>query len=206
MSEFPAQPPLLIDLLCFAIFASSTTWAVTQFAVSNSSIGYGTLAGLSFGAMFALGQRVKNRLFPAPSSSSKYQINTLPRATDLPSAHQIARRKPAISVAFDNTCINTMRAGIKLESIAWQDIHRIVIVSGNHFLTMPYWMIMTDKSEIRLPNDTPGLDYLIAEFSLKLPHYNNDKIHAAVITAMDAMEGRFDIWHKNTMADNRYIS
>jgi len=195
MSETPSQPPLVVYLLGFAAAACCAAWSGAQFALTGSSLGYGVLTGLSFGAMFAFGQRVKNRLFPTPAST-KWKINAGPSAADLRPAQRAAARAKPVTVAFDEEFIKTARAGAELESIAWQDVSRIVINIGDNFLPMPYWMIATDKGGIRLPNDTPGLENLMEEFKVKLPGYDNDATYNAVISAMGAMEGTFEVWKK----------
>src|SRR5450830_1855738 len=123
MSETPSQPPLVVYLLGFAAAACCAAWSGAQFALTGSSLGYGVLTGLSFGAMFAFGQRVKNRLFPAPESN-KWKINGGPSAADLRPAQRAAARAKPLTVAFDDSLISTLRAGAVLESIAWQDINR----------------------------------------------------------------------------------
>jgi len=195
MSDKPNQPPLFAYLIGFALSACCAVWAGSQFALTGSSIGYGVLTGLAFGAMFAFGQRVKNRLFPTPEST-KWKINAGPSAADLRPAKRAAARAKPVTVAFDDEFIRTTRAGAELESIAWQDVERIVITIGDDFLPMPYWMIATAKGGIRLPNDTPGLESLMEEFKVKLPGYDNDATYTAVIAAMGAMEGVFEVWKK----------
>ncbi|ASU39777.1 hypothetical protein hmeg3_16810 [Herbaspirillum sp. meg3] len=195
MSDTPSQPPLFAYIIGFALAACCAIWAGSQFALTGSSLGYGVLTGLSFGAMFAFGQRVKNRLFPTPEST-KWKINAGPTAADLRPARRAAARAKPMTVAFDEEFIKTSRAGTELESIAWQDINRIVITIGDDFLPMPYWMIATTKGGIRLPNDTPGLEGLMEEFKVKLPGYDNDATYNAVISAMGAMEGTFEVWKK----------
>jgi len=195
MSDTPSQPPLFAYIIGFALAACCAIWAGSQFALTGSSLGYGVLTGLSFGAMFAFGQRVKNRLFPTPEST-KWKINAGPTAADLRPARRAAARAKPMTVAFDEEFIKTSRAGAELESIAWQDINRIVITIGDDFLPMPYWMIATTKGGIRLPNDTPGLEGLMEEFKVKLPGYDNDATYNAVISAMGAMEGTFEVWKK----------
>ncbi|MFL9877267.1 hypothetical protein PQR63_02640 [Herbaspirillum rhizosphaerae] len=199
MSDTPLQPPLFAYIIGFALAACCAIWAGSQFALTGSSIGYGVLTGLSFGAMFAFGQRVKNRLFPTPEST-KWKINAGPTAADLRPARRAAARAKPMTVAFDAEFIKTSRAGAELESIAWQDINRIIITIGDDFLPMPYWMIATTKGGIRLPNDTPGLEALMEEFKVKLPGYDNDATYNAVISAMGAMEGTFEVWKKATPA------
>lgn len=196
MSETPSQPPLIVYLLGFAAAAACAAWAGAQFALTGSSIGYGVLTGLAFGAMFAFGQRVKNRLFPTPESS-KWKINAGPSAADLRPAQRAAARAKPLSIAFDDSVVKTMRNGAEQESIAWQDIQRIIIAIGDNFLPMPYWMLATDKGGIRIPNDAPGLENLMEEFKQKLPGYDNDATYAAVIAAMGAMEGTFEIWRRS---------
>ncbi|WP_050476671.1 hypothetical protein [Herbaspirillum rhizosphaerae] len=193
MSDTPSQPPLFAYLIGFALAACCAIWAGSQFALTGSSIGYGVLTGLSFGAMFAFGQRVKNRLFPTPEST-KWKINAGPTAADLRPARRAAARAKPVTVAFDDEFIKTSRGDAELESIAWQDVNRIVITIGDDFLPMPYWMIATVKGGIRLPNDTPGLESLMEEFKSKLPGYDNDATYQAVISAMGAMEGVFEVW------------
>jgi len=199
MSDTPSQPPLFAYIIGFALAACCAIWAGSQFALTGSSLGYGVLTGLSFGAMFAFGQRVKNRLFPTPEST-KWKINAGPTAADLRPARRAAARAKPMTVAFDEEFIKTSRAGAELESIAWQDINRIVITIGDDFLPMPYWMIATTKGGIRLPNDTPGLEALMEEFKVKLSGYDNDATYNAVISAMGAMEGTFEVWKKATPA------
>src|SRR5450830_1200191 len=183
MSDTPSQPPLFAYIIGFALAACCAIWAGSQFALTGSSLGYGVLTGLSFGAMFAFGQRVKNRLFPTPEST-KWKINAGPTAADLRPARRAAARAKPMTVAFDEEFIKTSRAGAELESIAWQDINRIVITIGG----------------IRLPNDTPGLEALMEEFKVKLSGYDNDATYNAVISAMGAMEGTFEVWKKATPA------
>ena len=195
MSDTPSQPPLFVYIIGFALAACCAVWAGSQFALTGSSLGYGVLTGLSFGAMFAFGQRVKNRLFPTPAST-KWKINAGPTAADMRPARRAAARAKPMTVAFDDEFIKTSRGDAELESIAWQDINRIVITIGDDFLPMPYWMLATTKGGIRLPNDTPGLESLMEEFKVKLPGYDSDATYDAVIAAMGAMEGSFEVWKK----------
>ncbi|MFZ1181486.1 MAG: hypothetical protein WAN92_08275, partial [Herbaspirillum sp.] len=70
MSDTSSSPPLITFLIVFALATCCALWAGTQFiAQTGSNVGYGLLTGLSFGAMFACLQRVKERLFPAPAST-----------------------------------------------------------------------------------------------------------------------------------------
>jgi len=195
MSETPSQSPLVVYILGFIAAACCAAWSGAQFAITGSNIGYGVLTGLSFGAMFAFGQRVKNRLFPTPAST-QWKINAGPSAADLRPAKRAAARAKPIAVEFDDDAVSTTRNGAALENIAWQDINRIVITIGDDFLPMPYWMIATDKGGIRVPNDAPGLESLMEAFKLKLPGYDSDATYQAVISAMGAMEGTFEVWKK----------
>lgn len=196
MSETPSQPPLIVYLIGFVIAAACAAWAGSQFAVTGSHVGYGALAGLAFGAMFAFGQRLRNRLFPT-RESSRWKINPAPSGPDLrPAQRALARAKP-LTVELDEDAVKTLRGGTEQESIAWQDIQRIVITIGDNFLPMPYWMLATAKGGIRIPNDAPGLENLMEEFKQKLPGYDNDTTYSAVIAAMGAMEGTFEIWRRS---------
>lgn len=195
MSDKPSQPPLFAYLIGFALAAACALWAGTQFALTGSSIGYGALTGLSFGAMFAFGQRVKQRLFPTPEST-KWKISGGPTAADLRPAQRAAARAKPLMVEFDELRVKTLRGGVERDSIAWQDIERIVITIGDDFLPMPYWLLVKGNGGVRIPNDAPGLEQLMEQFKTQLPGYDNDATYQAVINAMGAMEGSFEIWRK----------
>lgn len=191
MSDTSSSPPLITFLIIFALATCCALWAGTQFiAQAGSNVGYGLLTGLSFGAMFACLQRVKERLFPAP-------VLTRPRRVPSPHpARRTALRARPLTVAFDDEFIRTARADTELERVAWQDVEHITIAISGGSLPMPCWTIASAKAGIRLPNDTPGLENLMEAFKTKLPGYDDAAIHAAVINAMGALEGSFDIWHR----------
>jgi len=196
MSETPAKPLLVPYLVGFALALSCAIWAGTKFAINGSSIGYGALTGLSFGAMFAFGQRVKQRLFPQPEPN-RWKIANVPAPAALRPAQQAAAKSRPLTVEFDATTIKTLRGGIEQDSVAWRDIERIIIVIDDNLLPMPTWQLLTTTGGMRIANDTPGLEALIEHFKTQLPDYDNDTTYQAVINAMGAMSGTFAIWHKS---------
>jgi hypothetical protein len=188
-------PLLLTYLIGFALALACALWAGNKFRQTDASIVFGVLTGLSFGAMFAFGQRIKQSLFPA-SESGKWK-NRAPATPELRPAQRAAMRARPLTVQFDDNGIQTLRGGGIQESLAWQELDHIVITIGNPLLPMPFWLLATAHGGIRLANDTAGLEALTEQFKTRLPGYDNDRTYAAIINAMGALEGSFDIWRKS---------
>lgn len=190
MPDTPSSPPLITFLIVFVLATCCALWAGAQFiAQTGSNIGYGLLTGLSFGAMFACAQRVKDHLFPTLAS-------TRPSVSGPHPVRRAAVRARPLTVAFDDEFIRTARADAELARIAWQDVEHITITISGGSLPMPYWTIATARVSIGLSNDTPGLENLMEAFKTKLPGYDTAVIHETVISAMGALEGAFDIWQR----------
>jgi hypothetical protein len=201
MSDTPPKslqlPVLLAYLTGFALALACALWAGNKFRQTDASIAFGVLTGLSFGAMFAFGQRIRQSLFPAPESG-KWKSRT-PATPELRPAQRAAMRARPLTVQFDDNGIQTLRGGTEHETLAWQDLDHIVIIIGDKLLPMPFWLLTTARGGIRLPNDTAGLEALTEQFKTRLPDYDNDHTYEAIINAMGALEGSFDIWRKPTV-------
>jgi hypothetical protein len=195
MSETPAKSSLLPHLIGFALALSCAVWAGIKFALTGSSIGYGALTGLSFGAMFAFGQRVKQHLFPKPEAS-KWKIGNLPSDAHLRPAQRAAARAKPLTVECDASHIKTMRAGVERESLPWQEIEQIIISIGDATLPTPHWLLISNGGGMRIPNDTAGLDAAMEHFKVQLPGYDSSTTDAAIVQAMGAMKGSVEIWRR----------
>jgi hypothetical protein len=196
MPETPTKSSLLPHLTGFALALTCAVWAGTKFALTGSSIGYGALTGLSFGAMFAFGQRVKQRLFPTPESG-KWKIADIPSAANLRPAQRAAALAKPLMVECDASHIKTMRASVEHDILAWQDIEQIVISIGDKILPTPHWLLISNSSGMRIPNDTAGLDAAMEQFKVQLPGYDSDATDASIIQAMGAMRGDVEIWRRS---------
>ena len=198
----PREPPLLFYLIGFLLALACALWSGLEFSRSDSSIGYGALTGLCFGAVFAFGQRIKNRLFPAPPPD-KWKVSSPPAAAGLRPAQRAAMRAKPLSVEFDDSEIRTMRNDALQESIAWGEIAHIVISINDGVPPMPYWLITRENgsSGIRIPNDTAGLDALMEACPVKLSGYDSSTADAAIIAAMGAVKGSFEVWQKTNKAN-----
>jgi len=183
MSETPAKSSLLPHLIGFALALSCAVWAGIKFALTGSSIGYGALTGLSFGAMFAFGQRVK-------------KIGNLPSDAHLRPAQRAAARAKPLTVECDASHIKTMRAGVERESLPWQEIEQIIISIGDATLPTPHWLLISNGGGMRIPNDTAGLDAAMEHFKVQLPGYDSSTTDAAIVQAMGAMKGSVEIWRR----------
>lgn len=199
MNNNSSRRPLIVYFVGFTLAACCAVWAGSRFAATGSNLGFGVLTGLSVGAMFAFGQRIRQYFFPAAPSSA-WKVNAGPGTDNLRPAQCAAARARPLTVSFDDTMIQSTRNGAMVESIAWQDIRRITITIGDDFLPMPYWVLATAGGGIRLPNDTPGLEELTQACKTKLPGYDSDATYKAVIAAMGSMEGSFDIWQTGATA------
>lgn len=197
MNQDQSRQSLLVYLIGFAVAAGCAAWAGSRFAENGSNLGFGVLTGLSVGAVFAFGQRIRQYFFPTAASTT-WKIHTGPGTSDPRQARRAAARAKPMTVTFNEEVIDTVRNGAVRESIAWRDITRITITIGDDFLPMPYWMIATGNGGIRLPNDTAGLEELTEAFKTNLPGYESDASYEAVIAAMGATEGSFAVWKKGT--------
>jgi len=200
MSETPSKAALISSLipaiLGFLLALGCAAWAGTRFAQSGSSLLYGLLTGLSFGALFAFGQRVRQGLFPE-AAARRRKISAPPPPPKLRPALQAAAKANPLRVEFDETAIRVLRGSVESDSIVWQDIERVVITIGEKSLPMPYWLLVKGDGGLRIPNDTAGLEELLEQCKTALPGYDNDATYQAVINAMGAMQGTFEIWHRN---------
>ena len=202
MSETPSKAALISKLipalLGFVVALACAVWGGLRFAHNDSSLLYGLLTGLSFGALFASGQRVRQVLFP--ESMVRRKKIPVPSTPHLRPALQAAAMTRPLSVEFDALNIRTVRSGIERENIAWQDIERIFITVGDDGQTMPHWLLVKGSGGMRIPNDTIALEDLLEQCKTQLPGYDNDATYQAVINAMGALQGSFEIWSKNTTA------
>jgi len=199
MSETPTKATqlrsLLPILLGFVVALACTMWAARQFATSGSSIGYGALTGLSFGALFAFGQQIRER-FLGPARARRRRLTPVATATLRPAQRAAAKKTIPLTVTMDDKMIRTVRGSVERDSIAWQDIERIVIVISEDLPPLPQWRLIKAAGEMHIANDTPGLDQLMEQFKVQLAGYDNDATYEAVIEAMGALQGSFEIWRK----------
>ncbi|MBB3211475.1 hypothetical protein FHW67_000723 [Herbaspirillum sp. Sphag1AN] len=195
---------LISSAIGFLLALACAVWAGVHFAQSTSSIGYGALTGLSFGALFAFGQRIKQYFLPASSQrKQKRPINPAAVAELRPAQRAAANAKP-LNVTFDEDQIQILRGTTKLHSIDWQDLDGIVIDIGGSKLPIPNWVLTAQdrESTIRIPNDTLGIEQLTEQFRLRLSGYDNDATDTAIISAMGAAQGSFTLWQRGVALDD----
>ena len=190
---------LLSATLGFLLALACALWAGAHFAHSTSSIAYGALTGLSFGALFAFGQRIKLIFVPASGiPKKKRRISPGPVAALRPAQRAAANAKP-LSVTFDENQIQTGRGTGKLDSIRWDELGRVVIDISAGKLPIPCWVLFRQDGErsIRIPNDALGIEQLTEQFKLRLPGYDNEATTTTIISAMGATQGSFELWRQH---------
>ncbi|WP_050466324.1 hypothetical protein [Herbaspirillum chlorophenolicum] len=201
MSDTDDAPktPLPLSILGLAAAFGLALWAGIHYMTHDASLFYGLLAGLSFGAAFAFGQQIKNRIVPSKKRKTDWKVHA-PGAAELSPAKLAAQQARKISVEFDDEEIRTMANGLKREGVAWSAVNRVDIVISDEFLPLPQWMIGGDGAEgakgIIVPNDAEGLDALMEAMKARLPGYDNDATYQTIISAMAAMEGHFPVWSR----------
>jgi hypothetical protein len=166
---------------------------------NDTSLFYGLIAGLSFGAAFAFGQQIKNRLVPPKVKTTDWKVQA-PGAAELSPARLAAQQARKIGVEFDDDEIRTVVRGAKREGIAWSEVSDVTIRISEGSLPQPQWIIAGKSGEaikgVLIPNDAEGLDALLEAMKQRLPGYDNDKNYETVIAAMSAMEGSFHVWSR----------
>lgn len=198
----PSAPAVTLSAILasvgFLLALACALWAGTHFVQSTSSIGYGVLTGLSFGALFACGQRIKIYFLPKSKVAKKKFDASQEAVVVLRPAQLAAANVKPFTVTFDEDQIQTARGTTKLDSINWHDLGRIVIDISDGKLPIPYWILFRQDGEysIRIPNDALGIEQLTEQFSVRLPGYDNDAAMTTIIHAMGAMHGHFELWHQ----------
>ncbi|MFL9923533.1 anaphase-promoting protein [Herbaspirillum lusitanum] len=199
--QTPPPRPLFISVIGLACALGLAVWAAMRFALHGSNIVYGALAGISFGAAFAFGQQIKNRIAPSKPRTSSWKSASA-NLPELRPARQAAMQAKKLRVEFDEQNIRTLLNKTEREHIRWDEIDNITITISDEFLPMPQWLLIGRKREdqspkgMLVPNDAEGLDGLMDAFKLHLPGYGNDQTYATVIAAMAAMEGSFPVWSR----------
>lgn len=195
----PRDVPVLLSLLGLVAAFALGLWAGIHYMSNEASLFYGLIAGLSFGAAFAFGQQIKNRLVPPKVKTTDWKVQA-PGVADLSPAKLAAQQARKIGVEFDDDEIRTVVRGSKREGIAWNAVSDVTIRISEDSLPQPQWIIAGKSGEaikgVLIPNDAEGLDALLEAMKQRLPGYDNDKNHETVIAAMAAMEGSFHVWSR----------
>ena len=198
-----SRTALISAAIGFLLALACAVWAGLHFAQSTSNIGYGALTGLSFGALFAFGQRIKQYFLPASSQrKQKRPASPVPVAELRPAQRAAANAKP-LTVNVDEDQIQILRGTTKLDCIHWHDLSRIVIDISNSKLPIPNWVLFREdgESSIRIPNDIDGVEQLTEQFKVRLTGYDNDATNTAIIRAMGATQGSFTLWCRSVAPD-----
>lgn len=195
---------LISAAIGFLLALACAVWAGLHFAQSTSSIGYGALTGLSFGALFAFGQRIKHYFLPASLQRKPKRSSSPTPVTELRPAQRAAGNAKPLHVIFDESQIQILRGTTKMHSIAWQDLGQIVININGNKLPIPNWVLTTHdgQTSIRIPNDTLGVEQLTEQFRLRLSGYDSDITNNAIIRAMGATQGSFALWQHGITPDS----
>nr|WP_233170735.1 anaphase-promoting protein [Herbaspirillum sp. ASV7] len=195
----PRDVPVLLSLLGLVAAFALGLWAGIHYMSNDTSLFYGLIAGLSFGAAFAFGQQIKNRLVPPKVKTTDWKVQA-PGAAELSPARLAAQQARKICVEFDDDEIRTVVRGAKREGIAWSEVSDVTIRISEGSLPQPQWIIAGKSGEtlkgVLIPNDAEGLDALLEAMKQRLPGYDNDKNYETVIAAMSAMEGSFHVWSR----------
>jgi len=195
----PRDVPVLLSLLGLVAAFALGLWAGIHYMSNEASLFYGLIAGLSFGAAFAFGQQIKNRLVPPKVKTTDWKVQA-PGAAELSPARLAAQQARKIGVEFDDDEIRTVVRGAKREGIAWNEVSDVTIRISEDSLPQPQWIIAGKSGEtikgVLIPNDAEGLDALLEAMKQRLPGYDNDKNYETVIAAMSAMEGSFHVWSR----------
>lgn len=198
-SRPPREVPVLFSLLGLVAALAVGLWAGIHYMSNEASLFYGLIAGLSFGATFAFGQQIKNRLVPPKVRKTDWKVQA-PGAAELSPTRVAAQQARKISVEFDDEEIRTMVRGAKREGIAWSAVDDVTIRISDDALPQPQWILAGKSAEgikgVLVPNDADGLEALMEAMKTRLPGYDDDKNYETVIAAMSAMEGSFRIWHR----------
>lgn len=194
--------PLPLSILGLVAAFALALWAGIHYMTHDASLFYGLVAGLSFGAAFAFGQQIKNRIVPPRQRKTDWKVRA-PGAAELSPAKLAAQAARKIRVEFDDEEIRTIVMGLKREGVSWSAVQRVDIVINDEFLPSPQWLIGGDTPEgakgVIIPNDADGLDALMDAMKLRLPDYDNEKSYQTIITAMAAMEGSFHVWSRKPL-------
>ena len=195
----PRDVPVLLSLLGLVAAFALGLWAGIHYMSNEASLFYGLIAGLSFGAAFAFGQQIKNRLVPPKVKTTDWKVQA-PGAAELSPARLAAQQARKIGVEFDDAEIRTVVRGARREGIAWNEVSDVTIRISEDSLPQPQWIIAGKSGEtikgVLIPNDAEGLDALLEAMKQRLPGYDNDKNYETVIAAMSAMEGSFHVWSR----------
>lgn len=198
-SRPPREVPVLFSLLGLVSALAIGLWAGIHYMSNDASLFYGLIAGLSFGAAFAFGQQIKNRVVPPKQRKTGWKVQA-PGAAELSPARVAAQQARKISVEFDEEEIRTMVRGAKREGIAWREVDDVTIRISEDALPQPQWILAGKRGEdskgVLIPNDADGLEALMEAMKTRLPGYDDDKNYETVIAAMSAMEGSFHVWHR----------
>ncbi|ALU88998.1 hypothetical protein Hrubri_1794 [Herbaspirillum rubrisubalbicans M1] len=195
----PREVPVLFSLLGLVAALAAGLWAGIHYMSNDASLFYGLIAGLSFGAAFAFGQQIKNRLVPPKVRKTDWRVQA-PGAAELSPAKHAAQQARAISVEFDDEEIHTMVRGAKREGIAWNEVCDVTIRISEGSVPQPQWILAGQTADgsksVLVPNDAEGLEALMEAMKLRLPGYDDERNYETVITAMSAMEGSFHVWSR----------
>ncbi len=195
----PRDVPVLLSLLGLVAAFAIGLWAGIHYMSNETSLFYGLIAGLSFGAAFAFGQQIKNRLVPPKVKTTDWKVQA-PGAAELSPARLAAQQARKIGVEFDDDEIRTVVRGAKREGIAWNEVSDVTIRISEGKLPQPQWIIAGKSGDavkgVLVPNDADGLEALQEAMKQRLPGYDNDKNYETVIAAMSAMEGSFHVWSR----------
>lgn len=96
------------------------------------------------------------------------------------------------TVSFDNERITRARRDGRTESIRWDELREIEIVTTNEgpWLDDVFWLLLGDGVGCIVPSETDGMQALLERLS-ELPGFDN----AAVIEAMGCTDNnRFRVW------------
>ncbi|MBV8624338.1 MAG: anaphase-promoting protein [Herbaspirillum sp.] len=195
----PRDVPVLLSLLGLVAAFAVGLWAGIHYMSHDTSLFYGLIAGLSFGAAFAFGQQIKNRFVPPKVKTTDWKVQA-PGAADLSPARLAAQQARKINVEFDDDEIRTVVRGAKREGIAWNELSDVTIRISDDALPQPQWILAGKSGDgikgVLVPNDADGLEALMDAMKTRLPGYDNDKNYETVIAAMSAMEGSFHVWSR----------
>lgn len=102
------------------------------------------------------------------------------------------------AVSFDDLNITAFHLDGVVQTLAWADVLLIYIKIDDSFLPEPWWQLFGGGQLCSFPSSANGQAELVNEFETRLAGYHSKASYMAIITAMGAMSGSFEIWSRQS--------
>ena len=116
--DTPKKSSLPLAVLGLAAAFALALWAGIHYMTRDASLFYGLVAGLSFGAAFAFGQQIKNRIAPSPKRQTDWKVKA-PGAAELNPASPAARISRAINSNATRELSCTLASASLVRKLCW---------------------------------------------------------------------------------------